>query len=144
MKNKISIIVIILLMVACLVGALLINSDGKSSNHIKTKKNGVVENLNKGITKDQKYEELDFTETSLSYVKGTGTTYRVTVTNNTNKVIDIEAIDIILKDKDGNVITTLYGYLGGKIEPLQENSIKTTTKEDLTNAYSVEYKVSEK
>ena len=48
----------------------------------------------------------------------------------------------LTKDKDGNVITTLNTFLGGSIEPMQENLIKTTTKDDLTKAYSVEYKES--
>ena len=64
------------------------------------------------------------------------------VTNNTDNTINIDSIDIILKDKDGNVITTLNTFLGGSIEPMQENLIKTTTKDDLTKAYSVEYKES--
>lgn len=144
MKKMASIIIIIAALILCLIGIIFISSSSKDDN--KTiKRNGdssIVKNTNEGIVKNQKFKDLDFTSTSISYVKGTGSTFKVKVTNNTDNTINIDSIDIILKDKDGNVITTLNTFLGGSIEPMQENLIKTTTKDDLTKAYSVEYKES--
>lgn len=142
MKNKISIIVIILLLIICLIGIIFVSTNGNNDDNNKKGESSIVKNTNKGIIKNQKFQNLDFTSTSLSYVKGTGSTFKVKVTNNTKTTINIEAIDIILKDKDGKVITTLYAYLGGNIEPEQENLVRTTSKDDLSKAYTVEYKVS--
>lgn len=144
MKKMASIIIIIAALILCLIGIIFVSSSSKDDN--KTiKRNGdssIVKNTNEGIIKNQKFKDLDFTSTSISYVKGTGSTFKVKVTNNTDNTINIDSIDIILKDKDGNVITTLNTFLGGSIEPMQENLVKTTTKDDLTKAYSVEYKES--
>ena len=145
MKKMASIIIIIAALILCLIGIIFISSSSKDNNKT-VKRNGdssIVKNTNEGIVKNQKFKDLDFTSTSISYVKGTGSTFKVKVTNNTDNTINIDSIDIILKDKDGNVITTLNTFLGGSIEPMQENLIKTTTKDDLTKAYSVEYKESE-
>ncbi len=144
MKKMASIIIIIAALILCLIGIIFISSNSKDDNKT-VKRNGdssIVKNTNEGIVKNQKFKDLDFTSTSISYVKGTGSTFKVKVTNNTDNTINIDSIDIILKDKDGNVITTLNTFLGGSIEPMQENLIKTTTKDDLTKAYSVEYKES--
>lgn len=145
MKKMASLIIIIAALILCLIGIIFISSSSKDDNKT-VKRNGdssIVKNTNEGIVKNQKFKDLDFTSTSISYVKGTGSTFKVKVTNNTDNTINIDSIDIILKDKDGNVITTLNTFLGGSIEPMQENLIKTTTKDDLTKAYSVEYKESE-
>ena len=144
MKKMASIIIIIAALILCLIGIIFISTSSKDNNKT-VKRNGdssIVKNTNEGIVKNQKFKDLDFTSTSISYVKGTGSTFKVKVTNNTDNTINIDSIDIILKDKDGNVITTLNTFLGGSIEPMQENLIKTTTKDDLTKAYSVEYKES--
>ena len=144
MKKMASIIIIIAALILCLIGIIFISSSSKDDNKT-VKRNGdssIVKNTNEGIVKNQKFKDLDFTSTSISYVKGTGSTFKVKVTNNTDNTINIDSIDIMLKDKDGNVITTLNTFLGGSIEPMQENLIKTTTKDDLTKAYSVEYKES--
>lgn len=144
MKKMASIIIIIAALILCLIGIIFISSNSKDDNKT-VKRNGdssIVKNTNEGIVKNQKFKDLDFTSTSISYVKGTGSTFKVKVTNNTDNTINVDSIDIILKDKDGNVITTLNTFLGGSIEPMQENLIKTTTKDDLTKAYSVEYKES--
>ena len=144
MKKMASIIIIIAALILCLIGIIFISSSSKDDSKT-VKRNGdssIVKNTNEGIVKNQKFKDLDFTSTSISYVKGTGSTFKVKVTNNTDNTINIDSIDIILKDKDGNVITTLNTFLGGSIEPMQENLIKTTTKDDLTKAYSVEYKES--
>lgn len=144
MKKMASIIIIIAALILCLIGIIFISSSSKDDNKT-VKRNGdssIVKNTNEGIVKNQKFKDLDFTSTSISYVKGTGSTFKVKVTNNTDNTINVDSIDIILKDKDGNVITTLNTFLGGSIEPMQENLIKTTTKDDLTKAYSVEYKES--
>ena len=144
MKKMASIIIIKAALILCLIGIIFISSSSKDDNKT-VKRNGdssIVKNTNEGIVKNQKFKDLDFTSTSISYVKGTGSTFKVKVTNNTDNTINVDSIDIILKDKDGNVITTLNTFLGGSIEPMQENLIKTTTKDDLTKAYSVEYKES--
>lgn len=144
MKKMASIIIIIAALILCLIGIIFISSSSKDDNKT-VKRNGdssIVKNTNEGIVKNQKFKDLDFTSTSISYVKGTGSTFKVKVTNNTDNTINIDSIDIILKDKDGNMIATLNTFLGGNIEPMQENLIKTTTKDDLTKAYSVEYKES--
>ena len=99
----------------------------------------LVKNTNENVIKDAKLKGLDLTNISLTYLKGTGSTFSVSLTNNTDNIISVESFNITFKDDSGNTIAVIAAYVGGNIDPKQVNSIKVTAKEDLSKAYSVEY-----
>ena len=97
-------------------------------------------NTNENVIKDQEVEGLTMTNTSLVYEKGT-TTLVTEVTNNTKEDYPVKRIKITVKDKEGNIITTLIGTIADTIKPGESRIIDSDTPIDLSEAESIEYSV---
>ena len=97
-------------------------------------------NTNENVIKDQEVEGLTMTNTSLVYENGT-TTLVTEVTNNTKEDYPVKRIKITVKDKEGNIITTLIGTIADTIKPGESRIIDTDTPIDLSEAESIEYSV---
>ena len=97
-------------------------------------------NTNENVIKDQEVEGLTMTNTSLVYENGT-TTLVTEVINNTKEDYTLKRIKIIVKDKEGNIITTLIGTIADTIKPGESRIIDTDTPIDLSEAESIEYSV---
>ena len=69
------------------------------------------------------------------------TTFQTTVINNTGSDYQLNEYSIIVKDKEGNVIKTIPGYIGSIIKNGESKNLKSTTNADMSDAYSVEYQV---
>lgn len=143
-KEKIiKIIVTIIIIIIIIVGLLSIGNvkieDGKIKTTKNSKNNGVKATTNEGILKDKKIKKLDITDVSMSYVEGNGTTFKLTLSNNTEDPIELKSLNILFKDKDGNTIDILSATTGGVIKSNQKNIIRLTHPDDLTKAASIEY-----
>ena len=97
-------------------------------------------NTNENVIKDQEVEGLTMTNTSLVYENGT-TTLVTEVINNTKEDYPVKRIKIIVKDKEGNIITTLIGTIADTIKPGESRIIDSDTPIDLSEAESIEYSV---
>lgn len=97
-------------------------------------------NTNENVIKDQEVEGLTMTNTSLVYENGT-TTLVTEVTNNTKEDYPVKRIKITVKDKEGNIITTLIGTIADTIKPGESRIIDSDTPIDLSEAESIEYSV---
>ena len=97
-------------------------------------------NTNENVIKDQEVEGLRMTNTSLVYENGT-TTLVTEVTNNTKEDYPVKRIKITVKDKEGNIITTLIGTIADTIKPGESRIIDSDTPIDLSEAESIEYSV---
>ena len=97
-------------------------------------------NTNENVIKDQEVEGLTMTNTSLVYENGT-TTLVTEVINNTKEDYTLKRIKIIVKDKEGNIITTLIGTIADTIKPGESRIIDSDTPIDLSEAESIEYSV---
>lgn len=97
-------------------------------------------NTNEDVIKDQEVEGLKMTNTSLVYEKGT-TTLETLVTNNTEVEYTVNKIKITVKDKEGNIITTLTGTIADTIKPGESRTIDSDTPMDLSEAGSIEYSI---
>lgn len=53
----------------------------------------------------------------------------------------IDSFDIVIKDKNSNVLTILKGIVGKNIESNDYTKVITSTFDDLNDMYSIEYKV---
>ena len=104
------------------------------------KKEEVKVNTNKDVVKDQTVEEFEFVNTSLKYENGTSI-LETAVTNNSDKTQELKEFKIHVKDKDGNEIITLTGYVGSTIKSKETKIINSYCGEDLSSAKSVEYEV---
>ena len=97
-------------------------------------------NTNENVIKDQEVEGLRMTNTSLVYENGT-TTLVTEVINNTKEDYPVKRIKIIVKDKEGNIITTLIGTIADTLKPGESRIIDSDTPIDLSEAESIEYSV---
>lgn len=145
MKKKIIIIVLFLTIVLLNTYFILLNkkisgNEEENNKKITEKNNGVVKNTNEEVLKDVKVKDLDVTNISISYLKGTGSTYSAKIKNNTDNEINLESFDIVFYDKNDKEITTITVFVGGNFKPNQVNGVKSTVLEDLTKAIKLEYK----
>ena len=100
----------------------------------------ISENTNKGIVEDKTVDGIKMTKTSM--ITNNGETVITTkVVNNTGKDYTLKGYNIIIKDKDGNVIKTLPGYFGSIIKNGETKELKNSTNADLSEAVLIEYEV---
>ncbi len=110
-KRMVAIIVVVLILLTAIMTLVTYNKF----------KNEDVKDV--GITKDEKVNGLNFTDTTFKE-KESQYVLQMNVTNPSKKEIDLKEVDIVLKDKDGKEIATLLGYIG---EPMKANEIRTMT-----------------
>lgn len=115
-------------------------SKDKNNDKKTTKEPETVVNTAEDVIKDQEFEGLKMTNTSL-VVEGGISTLITEVSNNTGSDYYLNQFKITVKDKDGNVITTLSGYVGAVIPNGKVRVINTSSDLDLSNADSIEYSV---
>ena len=138
MKKIINISLVLMICTLVLTGCG--NKTDKTNN--TTKKDSEIQvNTNQDVIKDQEVEGIKMTNTSMTTKDGV-TTFQTTVTNNTGSDYKLNEYNILVKDKDGNVIKTIPGYVGSTIKNGESKTLKSTTNADLTGAVSVEYEVS--
>lgn len=91
-------------------------------------------NLNEGVIEDKVIDNFKTENTSVIYEKGI-TTFKTELSSLQETYI--KQITVIFKSKNGNVLTTLVGYLNQNIK--DKTDVVITSDIDLTNAYSIEY-----
>ena len=134
--NKTIRIIVIIITVIVIIGINIISKQGK-----KEKEEPLIKvNTNENVVKDQEVEGLKMTNTSLVYENGT-TTLVTEVINEKEEDITVKRIRIKVKDKEGNILTTLIGTIADTIKPGESRTIETETPLDLSKAESVEYSV---
>jgi hypothetical protein len=99
-------------------------------------------NTNEGVIKDQEVEGLKLTNTSLVSTENSATLV-TSVSNPTNEDKEVRIFYIHVKDKNGDEIVTLQGYVGGVVPAGQTREITSNVDRNLDNAYKVEYELVE-
>ena len=97
-------------------------------------------NTNEDVVKDQEVGELKFTNTSLKVDKNYSTLVTL-VSNPTSNDIEVRIFNIYVKDKDGNEIVKLEGYVGDVIPAGESREITSNADMDLSKAASLEYEM---
>ena len=92
-----------------------------------------------GVLPEKEVNGMKFSNASISYVDDMST-FVGEVKNTTNQDIAMDIFEIVLKDKDGNVITSIPAYVTDKLESGKTMPVVATINMDLTNVYDVEYK----
>ena len=100
-------------------------------------------NTRKGVVGDKEMNGLTFTNTSLKTSEYSSTLV-TKVTNTTDKDIYVRIFNIHVKDKDGNNIVTIHGYVGGVVPANSSRDITSGVDLNLADAYKVEYELVEK
>ena len=115
-------------------------SKDKGTDKDVIKEPEIVINTSEDVIKNQECEGLKMTNTALVIEDGISI-LTFEVSNNTGSDYYVDKFIITAKDKDGNVLTTLSGYVGGSISNGETKLINTTSDIDLSNADSIEYSV---
>lgn len=97
-------------------------------------------NTNEDVIKDQEVEELKLTNTSLK-VDNNYSTLVTLVSNPTSEDKEVRVFNIYVKDKNGNEIVTLEGYVGDVVPAGESREITSNVDMDLSNAASIEYEI---
>ena len=92
-----------------------------------------------GMLPEKEVNGMKFSNVSISYVDDVST-FVGEIKNTTDKTIDLDVFEIVLKDKDGKVVTTIPAYVSDKIEAGETLPVVATVNLDLTKVYDVEYK----
>lgn len=141
-KNNYLVIIGILLIVLIVVIAFNKKDDLSDKKNNNKDKNNVVEvaNNNPGVVDDKEQDGLSFTNTMLltSNNKSTLTTL---VSNLTESDIDVRIFEIYIKDKTGNLMVTLQGYVGDVVPVGESREIVSYVDMNLKDAFNVEYKL---
>lgn len=122
---------------------LLVTGCGCAKND-ETKNKGkepeVKVNTAENVIKDQTFEGLQFTNTSLTVVDGISK-FVTQVSNNTGADYNLVEFTVTIKDAEGNIIISIPGYVGEVIKNGETRSINHSIDIDLSNASSIEYAV---
>ena len=116
----------------------------KNNDNIKDNDEPTVEeknNTNEGVVGDKEMNGLKFTNSSLTTYTNNNSTLITTVTNTTEEDVYVRVFNINIKDKNGNLIVSLLGYVGGVIPAGQSRDIESKVDMNLDNAYNIEYEV---
>ncbi len=136
MKKQIKGLLALLLVATLVTGCGCTKKDNKKNNT----KDDVKVNTEENVIKDQTFEGLTFTNTSLTTTNGVSTLI-TEVSNSTGSDYTLEEFTITIKNKDGEVITTIPGYVGDVIKNGETRTINSSIDIDLSNASSIEYSV---
>lgn len=136
MKNNIQKAFLAIFALALVTGCGCAKKDNKKDNT----KDDVKVNTEENVIKDQTFEGLTFTNTSLTTTNGVSTLI-TEVSNSTGEDYTLEEFTITIKNKDGEVITTIPGYVGDVIKNGETRTINSSIDIDLSSASSIEYSV---
>lgn len=136
MKKQIKSLLALLLVATLVTGCGCTKKDNKKNNA----KDDVKVNTEENVIKDQTFEGLTFTNTSLTTTNGVSTLI-TEVSNSTGSDYTLEEFTITIKNKDGEVITTIPGYVGDVIKNGETRTINSSIDIDLSSASSIEYSV---
>ena len=136
MNKQVKSLLALLLVATLVTGCGCTKKDNKKNNT----KDDVKVNTEENVIKDQTFEGLTFTNTSLTTTNGVSTLI-TEVSNSTGSDYTLEEFTITIKNKDGEVITTIPGYVGDVIKNGETRTINSSIDIDLSNASSIEYSV---
>lgn len=100
----------------------------------KNNKNKVINIKDESVINDLNFKTLSVIKVNGLYSISTQ------ILNNGDKS-KIDSFDIVIKDKNSNVLTILKGIVGKNIESNDYTKVITSTFDDLNDMYSIEYKV---
>ena len=136
MKNNIKKALLAIFALTLVTGCGCAKKDNKKDNT----KDDVKVNTEENVIKDQTFEGLTFTNTSLTTTNGVSTLI-TEVSNSTGSDYTLEEFTITIKNKDGEVITTIPGYVGDVIKNGETRTINSSIDIDLSSSSSIEYSV---
>lgn len=87
----------------------------------------IYAHTDEGIVKEENLEGLKFSNISL-ITENDYTTFTCDVTNTSDSDINMENVDIVLKDKDDKTVITLLGNIGDTMKPSDIRTVTASAK----------------
>lgn len=135
-KKYQKVLIPVVIVLALLLVVILLLTTGKKEVSVKEGEK-VTAITEKGIIKDEEYKNLKFSNATL--IKENGIyTLSIDVQNTSKETINVDAVNIPIKDKNGNEIIALLGYIGKELKPDEVTTITASTSADLSKAYTKE------
>lgn len=139
MKKKLLVMGGILVIIFIIVVAFIFSYDGENNNVIDNKENEINDNtsINNNITNEQNINNIVFTNITCEF-NGAISILEYTIINKTNEIVNLGEYEIIVKDKAGNILANMVGYLDQEIKPNEEVQTGNSIDIDLNKADSIE------
>jgi len=112
----------------------------KNKDNEKNKEPEIIVNTEPDVIKDQTFDGLTMSNTSLITTDGKSTLV-TEVSNNTGADYYLNQFIIIVKDGNGNILANIPGYVGSVIPNGETRVINSDIDTDLSSAKSIEYTV---
>lgn len=147
MKKKKN-LVIILLILCLLIGIASIifiyrpSKEQEKPQITSTEPTEIKQNNNKNFTEDKVINDITFTNITCTY-DGVNSLLEYTITNHTDETIHLDQYEIIIKNKDNQVLANLAPSLNQDLAPEEIINTGDSINIDLTTAYSMELVLAE-
>ena len=136
MKKKLLIVIVILIVI--LGGVLIfVNSKSDTNNTNDNKNNSNTTEKKENTFESQNVGNIIFEDITYDY-DGNISLLEYTIVNKTDKVINLGSYEIVVKDKNGEAIANMIGFVDKDINPNEEVRTGNTISMDLSEAKSIE------
>lgn len=136
-NKKLLIIGAITILLIAIVAVVIMNKNNNKNPIDDPGKKEIHYNTNEKVVEDKNINNIAFTDIECSY-DGNSSLLKYTITNHTGKTINLGEYEIIVKDKEGNVIANLAPVLDYDIGPEKSFETGNAINIDLRKAYSIE------
>ena len=138
-KKKIKVFNIAIICLICLL--MIFGLIKLISNNSKTGDDNLIYNKNKSFIKHQKIKGIAFKDINCTY-DGKNSLITYTIINETNKDIYLSNYDVIIRDKNKQIITKIVASYSENVPPKKKISMANSViGMNLTNAYYMELKL---
>lgn len=144
-NHKLIIIIVIILFIVIIgitIYFLLKKEPTTDNTDTPPKQTDIKYNTNEEVTQDQNISNITFTNITCSF-DGSYSLLEYTITNKTGQTINLGQYEIIVKDKDNNIIANLSPYLDQDITPNEEVATGIAIDLDLSEAQAIELVINE-
>jgi energy-converting hydrogenase Eha subunit H len=128
----ISIVLLILLIVVILIFNIASNNNKDTEEDVKGY------NTNKGIVGDKEVKGITFTDIECK-LEEEETLISYKITNTTNKIVNIGEYELVIKDKDGQVLTTVVPNLDYELKSNEVYEMSNSININLEDGYEIEF-----
>lgn len=133
---------ILLFLISLFIGIKSFNKEKEPNNKIDNNQTeNIIYNDNKDVTSDKEIDNVIFTNIECSF-DGFSSLLTYTITNNNKKSIVLEDYELIIKDKDDNILAIMVPGDTSKLKSKESIDIENAIDIDLTKAFKLELRLS--
>ena len=142
-NNKINPLLIpIIIIIILIIGFKLLPTQKKENKTNLSKETTTIEkhNTNEKVIEDKTINNIKFTDIDCVY-DGNYSIITYKIINTGNTTVNLSEYELIVKDKEGNIITNILPDIDKNLQPNEEYETGNTINMDLSKAYSIEIQI---